>query len=242
MKKILAVLIAVMLVAAMAVNVFAAEATVTTTFVCTFTDNDYDSAITGGSLSGDNINIDGTWGGSFPDITPLIETVAPLADVTHVSVTVKASNTDPCWNGASQKLEMHWNTRDNTDGMPATVDFVDGVAVVESDVPSGISAIVLNPYAFSSEAGEISFEVTVVVTGNFEAPAAEEDGAEVAPEAEEEAPVAEPEAEAEAPAAETEAPAAEAETTAAPAPATGIALAVVPAVMALAALCVSKKK
>lgn len=225
MKKIFAILVAAMLVMALSVSAFAAEATATGSFVCTFTDNDYDSAITGGSLSGD-VNVDGTWGGSFPDITPIIETVAPLADVTHIAVTVTASNGDACWNGVTPKLELHWNTRDNNDGAPATVEFVDGVAVVEADVPAGISAVVLNPYAFNSEAGEITFNVSVVVTGDFEA-AAPAPAADPEP-----APAADPEPSAPAPA--------PAETT--PAPATGLALAVVPAVMALAAVAVSKKR
>ena len=207
------------MVIALSVSAFAAEATITTSFTCTFTDNDYDSAITSGSLTGDNINVDGTWGGSFPDITPLIETVTPLANVTHIEVTVKASDMTPCWNAAAQKLELHWNTRDGENA--STVAFDGDTAVVEADVPAGTTAVVLNPYAFSSEVGEITFNVTVKITGDFEAPAATEtsdetdsladDAAETAPE------------------------------TTTDAPATGIALAVVPAVVALAAVVVSKK-
>lgn len=79
--------------------------------------------------------------------------------------------------------------------------------------------------------GEIAFYGLEFVTG-YEAPAA-------APEADAEPEETDAEPEPEAPAAEPEAPAAE--PAPAPAPATGIALAVVPAVMALAAVAVSKK-
>ena len=82
--------------------------------------------------------------------------------------------------------------------------------------------------------GEIAFYGFEIVTG-YEAPAAE-------PEADAEPEETDAEPEAEAPAAEPEAPAAEPAPAPAPsAPATGLALAVVPAVMALAAVAVSKK-
>lgn len=224
MKKIVALLVAALLVCALSVGVFAdGTATATGSFVCTFVDNDYDTNVA--TMTG--VAADGTWGGQFPIITEIIEKVAPLAQVTSVEVTVKASNSDACWNGTTPKLELHWDTRDGENAM--TADFVDGTAVVTGTLPAGTTAVVLNPYAFSSEAGEITFDVSVAVTytGEGNAPAAEATPAEDAPEATpEDAPTAAPET-----------PAA----TAPEAPKTGLALAVVPAVMALAAVAVAKK-
>ena len=228
-----------MLAVALCVNVFAAEATVSGSFTVTFTDNDYDSAITSGTYTSDEIaSIDG-YGTQFAELASLIETVAPIDKVTHVDVTVKAGNTDPCWNGAGQKVELIQNERTGT--QLAVVDFVDGEAAISADIPAGTTKLVLNPYAFSSTAGEITFDVEVKVTGDFEAAAApaETEAEADAPAEAEEAP-AETEAPAEAEEAPAEAPAAEAPETAA-APATGLALAVIPAVMALAVAAVSKK-
>ncbi len=240
-KKILAIALAAMLAVALCVNVFAAEATVSGSFTVTFTDNDYDSAITTGTYTSDEIaSIDG-YGTQFAELASLIETVAPIDKVTHVDVTVKAGNTDPCWNGAGQKVELIQNERTGT--QLAVVDFVDGEAVISADIPAGTTKLVLNPYAFSSTAGEITFDVEVKVIGDFEAAAApaETEAEAEAPAEAEEAPAeteAPAEAEAEAPA---EAPAAEAPAETAKAPATGLALAVIPAVMALAVAAVSKK-
>ncbi len=227
MKKIFAIALAAMLAVALCVNVFAAEATVSGSFTVTFTDNDFDSAITPGTYTSDKIaSIDG-YGTQFAELASIIETVAPMDKVTHVDVTVKASNTDPCWNGAGQKVELIQNERTGT--QLAVADFADGVATVSADIPAGTTKLVLNPFAFSSTAGEITFDVEVKVTGDFEAAAAP---AEEAPaDTTEEAPA---DTTAEAPAT-TEAPAAT------EAPKTGLAFAVVPAVMALAAVAVAKK-
>lgn len=168
MKKILAIVLAVvMLLPVFAVNSFAADKsasetkkteTATGSFVCTFGDNDYDSAVA--TMTG--VAADHTWGSSFPNITEIIEKVSPLAKVTSVKVTVTASNTDPCAKGVAPKIELHWDTRAGTNAM--TAEFTDGVAVVSGDLPKGTTAVVLNPYAFASEAGEITFDVSVDVT------------------------------------------------------------------------------
>ena len=233
MKKIFAIALAAMLAVALCVNVFAAEATVTGSFTVTFTDNDYDSAITAGTYTSDTIaSIDG-YGTQFAELASLIETVCPMDKVTHVDVTVKASNTDPCWNDAGHKVELIQNERTGT--QLAVVDFTDDTATLSADIPAGTTKLVLNPFAFSSAAGEITFDVEVKVTGDFEAAEAPAETLAETP-AETEAPAETPaETPAEAPA-ETpaEAPAPEA-------PKTGLALAVVPAVMALAAVAVSKK-
>lgn len=239
MKKIISVLAAVMLVAALSVSAFAAEATVTGSWTCTFTDNDYDSGVTAGSLTGYQGEVVSAWGNDYPELVSLIETVAPIASVSHVAVTVKASNTDDCWS-TNPKIEVDLNERGG-EHIADAVPFDGDTATFEFDVPADTTALVLVPYAFSADAGEISFEISMTLTGDFEAP-------ETAPAAETEtAPEAEAEAPAEAPAetpAETPAePAAEAAAPAASesAPATGLALAVIPAVIALGAAAVSKK-
>ena len=228
MKKILSVLVAVVLVAALAVNVFAAEATVTGQFKCSFEANDYDSAIVVGSLSGDNIEIDHTWGMDFPDITPLIETVAPLSSVKHIDITITASDVTPDSKVSAVMCEIKKNTRDGDQLVDPTPSFVDGSVIASFDVPEDCTKVVLNPYAFSADAGEITFDLSLVLTGDFEAPAA-------APETE--AP-AETAAEETAPAETAAEPAAEAP---AAAPNTDLALAVIPAVIAFGAAVVSKK-
>lgn len=98
MKKVLAIILsAALLITALAVNVVAASATgtATGTFSGTFTANDYDSGMS--TVTGSDVDIDGTWGGQFPDITKIIEKVAPLEDVTHIKVTVTANDITPCW-------------------------------------------------------------------------------------------------------------------------------------------------
>lgn len=226
MKKILAVVLALAMVCALSIGVYAdGTATATGSFVCTFTDNDYDTNVA--TMTG--VAADGTWGGCFPIITEIIEKVAPLSQVTSIEVTVKASNTDPCSKGVSPKLELHWNTRDGENAM--TADFVDGVAVVSGDLPAGTTAVVLNPYAFASEAGEITFEVSVAVTYTGEGNAPAEDTAAPADDA------AEAPADTTAPAEDTTAPAETSE----PAD-TGIVLAVLPMAVAAAAVVISKRK
>lgn len=229
MKKVLALVVALLMVCALSVSVYAdGTATATGSFVCTFADNDYDTNVA--TMTG--LEADGTWGGCFPIITEIIEKVAPLAQVTNIEVTVKASNTDACSKGVSPKLELHWNTRDGENAM--TADFADGVAVVSGDIPAGTTAVVLNPYAFASEAGEITFEVSVAVTYTGEGNAPAEDTA--APAEDTTAPAEDTTA----PAEDTTAPA---ETTAPSTPAnTGIVLAVLPMAVAAAAVVASKRR
>ena len=171
MKKVLAIILsAALLITALAVNVVAASATgtATGTFSGTFTANDYDSGMS--TVTGSDVDIDGTWGGQFPDITKIIEKVAPLEDVTHIKVTVTANDITPCWGGegTSPRVELHWNNRADTNAMTATFETTSGTAgqaVVYGDVPTGTTAVVLNPYAFNNEATDpIEFSVTVEVT------------------------------------------------------------------------------
>lgn len=171
MKKVLAIILsAALLITALAVNVVAASATgtATGTFSGTFTANDYDSGMS--TVTGSDVDIDGTWGGQFPDITKIIEKVAPLEDVTHIKVTVTANDITPCWGGegTSPRVELHWNNRADTNAMTATFETTSGTAgqaVVYGDVPTGTTAVVLNPYAFNDEATDpIEFSVTVEVT------------------------------------------------------------------------------
>lgn len=171
MKKVLAIILsAALLITALAVNVVAASATgtATGTFSGTFTANDYDSGMS--TVTGSDVDIDGTWGGQFPDITKIIEKVAPLEDVTHIKVTVTANDITPCWGGegTSPRVELHWNNRAGTNAMTATFETTSGTAgqaVVYGDVPTGTTAVVLNPFAFNDEATDpIEFSVTVEVT------------------------------------------------------------------------------
>lgn len=133
--------------------------TVTGRFYCTFANNDFDSNIK--TLRG--VAADNTWGMQFPIINEIIEKKVSFDTVKSVSVTVKADNTSPCDKGVSPKIELRWNTRDNDNGM-VTSEFKDGVATVAGILPSGTSRIVLNPYAFSASAGEITFDVTIDIT------------------------------------------------------------------------------
>lgn len=171
MKKVLAIILsAALLITALAVNVVAASATgtATGTFSGTFTANDYDSGMS--TVTGSDVDIDGTWGGQFPDITKIIEKVAPLEDVTHIKVTVTANDITPCWGGegTSPRVELHWNNRAGTNAMTATFETTSGTAgqaVVYGDVPTGTTAVVLNPFAFNDQAeSPIEFSVTVEVT------------------------------------------------------------------------------
>ena len=171
MKKVLAIILsAALLITALAVNVVAASATgtATGTFSGTFTANDYDSGMS--TVTGSDVDIDGTWGGQFPDITKIIEKVAPLEDVTHIKVTVTANDITPCrgGEGPSPRVELHWNNRADTNAMTATFETTSGTAgqaVVYGDVPTGTTAVVLNPFAFNDQAeSPIEFSVTVEVT------------------------------------------------------------------------------
>lgn len=171
MKKVLAIVLsAALLITALAVNVVAASATgtATGTFSGTFTANDYDSGMS--TVTGSDVDIDGTWGGQFPDITKIIEKVAPLEDVTHIKVTVTANDITPCWGGEgpSPRVELRWNNRAGINAMTATFETTSGTAgqaVVYGDVPTGTTAVVLNPFAFNDQAeSPIEFSVTVEVT------------------------------------------------------------------------------
>ncbi len=129
-------------------------------FSCKFTDNDYDSAIKSGTLTG---NVEECWGTQFPDITEAITSVSKLRNVKSISIEVTASNTDPCWNGTKPRIELHFNSRADG-GAEAVTSFEGNTAKLTSEIPSGVYAIILNPYAFSSSVGTVNFTYTVTVT------------------------------------------------------------------------------
>ena len=132
----------------------------TGSFSCQFGDNDYDSAIKSGTLTGE---VENCWGTQFPDITSAITSICRLRDVKSITVEVSASNTDACWNGATPRCELHVNSRGDG-GAEAVASFEDGKATLNYEFTGAEYAIILNPYAFSSSAGTIDFTYTVTVT------------------------------------------------------------------------------
>lgn len=147
------------------INLIFRTETVSGSFTGTFEDNDYDSYINSLTNASSGITKDGTWGGSFPDITGLIQSVAKLSYVTQLEITVTASDTTPCAKGTSPRCELYWDSRAGT--RVETKSFSDGTLKFSTSVPDDISAVVLNPYAFASESGEIDFEVTATITYGY---------------------------------------------------------------------------
>ncbi len=143
-------------------EVGALKGVATGSFSCEFVDNDWDTNCKVNTVTG---VYESVWGSHFPDITPIIAQIAPLSSVTHIDIEVSASNTDPCWNGAAPKCELHWNSRGNTENV-ITQSFTNGKCYFSADVPSGTEKVILNPYAFSSSVGKIDFTVKVTVTAD----------------------------------------------------------------------------
>lgn len=135
--------------------------TATGSFSCEFVDNDWDTNCKINTVTG---NYESCWGSHFPDITSIITSVAPLSSVTHIEIEVTASNTDPCWNGAAPRCELHWNSRAAT--TVSTQSFTGGKCYFSADVPAGTEKVILNPYAFSSSVGAVTFNVKVKVTAD----------------------------------------------------------------------------
>ena len=141
-------------------------------FSCQFSDNDYDSAIKSGTLTG---NAEDCWGTQFPDITSAITSITRLRNVKSIKVEVSASNTDACWNGATPRCELHVNSRADG-GAEAVASFEDGKATLNYEFTGAEYAIILNPYAFSSSAGTIDFTYTVTVTYKIDDGSSKNDG------------------------------------------------------------------
>ncbi|MBQ8623916.1 MAG: SH3 domain-containing protein [Oscillospiraceae bacterium] len=132
---------------------------VTGSFECQFSDNDYDSATKAGTVTG---SVENCWGSQFPDITPLIEKVAPLYAVSAITVELTASDTNPCWNGVSPKCELHFNSRGA--GLCQDVQgFVGSKCTLNAALDENVAAVILNPYAFNSTVGTIKFDVKITV-------------------------------------------------------------------------------
>ncbi len=134
--------------------------TVSGSFSCEFENNDWDTHCKKNTVTGD---YESTWGTHYPDITAVIESVCPLKYITNIEIKITASNTDKCWNGASPKCELHWNSRGDN-GAETTADFEKGTALLSCNLDDSVYAVILNPYAFSADAGVIDFEYTVTVT------------------------------------------------------------------------------
>lgn len=170
LRRFLSAVIAIIMTASMFSLPVNAEVTkkeiATGKFYCTFENNNYDSHVK--TLRG--VAADNTWGMQFPIINEIIEKKVSFDTVKSVLITVKANNISPCDKGASPKIELHWNTRDNNEGS-VTAGFENGSATLSGTLPSGTSRIVLNPYAFSASAGEITFDVTIDIT--YEEPTVE---------------------------------------------------------------------
>lgn len=132
-------------------------ATATGTFSCRFVDNDWDSYCV--DVTGD---VEHCWGTTFPDITSLITSICDLEDVYYLEVEVTPSNTDKCAKGVSPRCELHWDSRAGDQG--DSQGLTDGTIYLSAFPPEYYSKVILNPYAFSAEAGVIDFEVTVRVT------------------------------------------------------------------------------
>ncbi len=151
--------------------------TKSTTFTCEFSDNDFDTACKAGTVTGE---VENCWGTQFPDITSLITSICPLEDVYYLEVTIKASNSDPCWNGSKPRCELHWDSR----GAGRCVDsqgFTGDAIYLSAFMQPDVYRVVINPYAFSSEAGVIEFEVTVTVTMNEPEPDYDDSDSTVSP-------------------------------------------------------------
>lgn len=128
------------------------ENTAVRTFTATFYDNGYDS------IANDDYK------NQF-NLTPLVASIAPLEDVTHVDIKVEASNVERFDNpnNAAPTCQLFWNGWWNQN--VANKKFSsDGIVEFSADVdPEFVQSIWLLPYAFTPET-EISFRISVEVT------------------------------------------------------------------------------
>ncbi len=134
--------------------------TATATFSCEFEDNAYDTACKSGTVTG---QVEHCWGTQFPEITSLITSICPLENVYYLEVTLKASDTSPCWNGVTPKCELHWDSR-GAGRLADVQSFTGNTVYLSAFMAEDVSRVILNPYAFNADAGVIDFEVTVTVT------------------------------------------------------------------------------
>ena len=221
MKKIFAILVAAMLIMALAVNVFADERVVY--------DNPAGEVPTSCEDPWGSFGVAGdTWErGTSCDLT--VEELIALCEEGGYTFSYVYGGEPATWSDSA--------------GAPTAVinaDWDNGVAMTYTELGDGKyeASIALDDLIASYNIAPADIWALAIQnwTGNFVLYSAKiTNGADAAPAA----PVAD--AEPEAPAAEPETPAAEAPATTT-APATGLALAVVPAVMALAAVAVSKKR
>ena len=237
MKKILAIAVAVMMVMALTVSVFAEEVIYSLGEKDTLGQHLETVTIGGGGVlpaddpDGVGSRIATNWvnGSTFDAILAAIKTDGAVVRITYTG-TIKAIGYQ-----SSYGTESFVNVTDVTE--------VDGknVAIIPcADIAAAAPDVMNGGYDWCNfmvtQDGEVTLLAFEVVTGYEAAPAADEaaaDDAAPADDAAADAPA--DDAAAEAPAAD-EAPAAEAA-----APSTGLALAVIPAVVAMAAVAVSKK-
>ena len=249
MKKLLSVFMALVLVVALSANVFAAG-TASTEFEATCGDDNWWSRLVNPSVSWEPPSegwLDTevvTFDNWHYNITKLVEKAActDLSNIAYVKATLEMVGQDSITHyntgSSSPKVDLEYGEVYNADAparfgdnapyQEADLKVISGCtidgnkAVVEGEIPEGSKVVALNIGGFGAitEAQKFVLTVEVTVKGE-ELPASA---------AAEETPAAD-----EAPAAD----AAPADT--APAPNTGIALAVIPAVMALAVVAVSKK-
>lgn len=135
-------------------NITLADNQASKTFSAVFYDNNADSLPTD------------EYSNAF-NLTSLIASVAPLESVTHLDVTVEASNIESFTNSFNTKpsCQLFWNGW--WADLVETKKFGDSYSVTFSaDVPSdGVDSIWLLPFAFVPET-DITFRVTVAVTYN----------------------------------------------------------------------------
>lgn len=241
MKKLFAIVIAMMMVMALSVSVFAAG-TASTEFQGTCAEDNWWSRLvypsgawepaSEGWLDTEVVTFD-NW---HYNITKLVEKAAgtDLSNVTYVKATLEMVDSDSITkfnaDGFSPKVDLETGTVYNAD---ATARFGDGApyqesdlavvsgctidgnkAVVEGAIPEGSKVVALNIGGFGAMTEPQNFKLTVEVTVKGEA-------------------TPEPPA--------TDTPADSNDAPSASAPSTGIALAVVPTVVAMAAAFISKK-
>lgn len=124
------------------------------TFTAVFYDNNADSIATDESKNAFNL-------------TSLIASVAPLESVTHIDITLEASNVDTFTNPFNSKpsCELYWNGWWNK--FVERKKFGDeNVVTFSADIPEeGVDSIWLLPFAFVPET-DITFRITVTVTYN----------------------------------------------------------------------------
>ena len=133
-------------------------------FKAAFESDQYNSHIRSGTLVGDLIDIHKSWDQYYPDITPLIETVAPISSVTHIRLVVTAGNIEPC-NVGPPVLEVFQNSVDGgTKLNKSGLTFFGRTLILELDIPKGTQRVILSPIGFNEDVSEITFDLSLEVT------------------------------------------------------------------------------